>query len=170
MDAAKALAEALSSRTLRCYATDDLAGVELGGALKNVLAIAAGIVHGRALGASAIAALIDARFRRTARVASALGAKPETLTGLSGLGDLILTCGSEKSRNFAYGAALARGEDLSHRPLAEGVFTASIAAKIAREHGIDAPIIAAVDGILSGRLAIGDAIDALMTRPLKAEA
>ena len=166
---AKALAEMLSSRTLRCYASDDLKGVELGGALKNVLAIAAGFVHGRDLGASAIAALTTRGFAELQRVAAALGGRPETLAGLSGLGDLILTCGSEKSRNFAYGAALARGEDLAHRPLAEGVFTAPVAAKLARDHGLDAPIIFAVDAILAGRITIDEAVDGLMSRPLKTE-
>jgi len=169
LDVAKALAETLSSKTLRGYASDDLMGVELGGALKNVLAIAAGIVHGSDLGASAVAALTTRGFAELQRVAAALGGKPETLAGLSGLGDLILSCGSEKSRNFAYGAALARGEDLSNRPLAEGVFTASVAARLAREHGLDAPIIFAVDAILDGRITVLEAMDGLMSRPLKTE-
>ena len=169
LEAAKALSEMLSSRTLRCYASDDLMGVELGGALKNVLAIAAGIVHGAELGASAVAALTTRGFAELQRVAAALGGKPETLAGLSGLGDLILSCGSEKSRNFAYGAALARGEDLAGRPLAEGVFTASVAAKLAHEHGLDAPIISAVDAILDGRITVPEAMDGLMSRPLKTE-
>ena len=167
--AAMRLAETLSSRTLRCYASDDLPGVELGGALKNVLAIAAGIVHGRKLGASAGAALTTRGFAELQRVASALGGRPETLSGLSGLGDLILTCGSEKSRNFAYGAAMGRGEDLAGRPLAEGVHTAGIAAKLARDHGLDAPIITAVDAILTQRMSIDAAMVALMSRPLKTE-
>lgn len=169
LDIAKALAETLSSKTLRGYASDDLMGVEMGGALKNVLAIAAGIVHGYSLGASAVAALTTRGFAELQRVAAALGGRPETLAGLSGLGDLILSCGSEKSRNFAYGAALARGEDLSNRPLAEGVFTASVAAKLAHEHGLDAPIISAVDAILDGRITVLEAMDGLMSRPLKTE-
>jgi len=169
LDTAKALAEILSSRTLRCYASDDLMGVELGGALKNVLAIAAGIVHGANLGASAVAALTTRGFAELQRVADALGAKPDTLAGLSGLGDLILSCGSEKSRNFAYGAALARGEDLSNRPLAEGVFTASVAARLAHEHDLDAPIISAIDAILAGNLTVEAAMSELMSRPLKTE-
>lgn len=169
IETGKALAGGLSSRTLRCYASDDLVGVELGGALKNVLAIAAGIVHGAELGASATAALTTRGFAELQRVADKLGGRPETLSGLSGLGDLILTCGSEKSRNFAYGAALARGEDLENRPLAEGIFTASIAAKLAREHGLDAPIIFAVDAILAGRVTVEEAMEGLMSRPLKTE-
>lgn len=166
---AKVLAETLSSKTLRGYASDDLMGVEMGGALKNVLAIAAGMVHGSNLGASAVAALTTRGFAELQRVAAALGGKPETLAGLSGLGDLILSCGSEKSRNFAYGAALARGEDLSNRPLAEGVFTASVAARLAHEHGLEAPIIFAVDAILDRRITVLEAMDGLMSRPLKAE-
>lgn len=166
---AKVLAETLSSKTLRGYASDDLMGVEMGGALKNVLAIAAGMVHGSNLGASAVAALTTRGFAELQRVAAALGGKPETLAGLSGLGDLILSCGSEKSRNFAYGAALARGEDLANRPLAEGVFTASVAARLAHEHGLEAPIIFAVDAILDRRITVLEAMDGLMSRPLKAE-
>lgn len=169
MDDARALAGILSSATLRCYAADDLAGVELGGALKNVLAIAAGMVHGSQLGASAIAALTTRGFAELQRVAAALGGRTETLAGLSGLGDLILSCGSEKSRNFAYGAALARGEDVSGRPLAEGAFTASVAARIAREHELDAPIIFAVDAILAGTMTVGEAVTGLMSRPLRTE-
>ena len=166
---ARVLAETLSSKTLRGYASDDLMGVEMGGALKNVLAIAAGMVHGSNLGASAVAALTTRGFAELQRVAAALGGKAETLAGLSGLGDLILSCGSEKSRNFAYGAALARGEDLSDRPLAEGVFTASVAARLAHEHGLEAPIIFAVDAILDRRITVLEAMDGLMSRPLKAE-
>lgn len=169
MHRARNIAQALSGRSLRCYASDDMRGVELGGALKNVLAIAAGMVHGRGLGASALAALTTRGFAELQRVAVPLGGRPETLAGLSGLGDLILTCGSEKSRNFAYGAALARGEPLERMKLAEGVHTAAIAARMARDHGLDAPIIAAVDDILAGRLTVDDATEQLMMRPLKSE-
>ncbi len=163
------LAALLSSPLFRCYSTDDLVGVELGGALKNVLAIAAGAAHGADLGASAQAALVTRGFVELRRLAESFGARPETLMGLSGLGDLMLTCGSEKSRNFAYGAALGRGESLAGRPLAEGAFTARIAARIARERNVDAPIIGAVDEILEGRMTISQALTALMTRPLRAE-
>jgi len=169
LETARSLAETLSSMTLRCYATDDLTGVELGGALKNVLAIAAGIVHGRNLGVSAVAALTTRGFAELQRVAAALGARPETLAGLSGLGDLILTCTSDKSRNFTYGVALGRGNDLAGLKLAEGVHTAAVAAELAREHGIDAPIIFAVDAILAGRITIDQAMEGLMSRPLKNE-
>lgn len=163
------LAALLSSPLFRCYSTDDLVGVELGGALKNVLAIAAGAANGAGLGASAQAALVTRGFVELRRLAESFGARPETLMGLSGLGDLMLTCGSEKSRNFAYGAALGRGESLAGRPLAEGAFTARIAARIARERNVDAPIIGAVDEILEGRMTISQALTALMTRPLRAE-
>lgn len=166
---ARRLSAALSTTTFRCYSTDDLVGVELGGALKNVLAIAAGIVVGRDLGSSAQAALITRGFVELRRIGTAYGARPETLMGLSGLGDLILTCSSDKSRNFAYGLALGRGESVENRPLAEGVFTAAIAAEIARARKIEAPIIAAVDRILDGSIAIADAIDSLLHRPLKSE-
>lgn len=168
-DLAHQLAGLLSTPQFRCYSSDDLRGVETGGALKNVLAIAAGIVAGAGLGASAQAALTTRGFVELRRVGAALGAKPETLMGLSGLGDLILTCGSAKSRNFSYGLALGRGEPVEGLPLAEGVATAGIAARLAAEHGIEAPIIAAVSAVLDGRLAIGDAVSGLMKRPLKAE-
>ncbi|TKT82928.1 NAD(P)H-dependent glycerol-3-phosphate dehydrogenase [Aquamicrobium sp. LC103] len=163
------LAGLLTAPHFRCYSTTDLVGVEIGGALKNVLAIAAGAVSGAGLGASAQAALVTRGFVELRRVGMAFGAEPETLMGLSGLGDLVLTCGSAQSRNFAYGVALGRGESLVGRPLAEGVATAGIAAAIARERGIEAPIIEAVDDILSGRTTIAGAVAALMSRPLKSE-
>lgn len=163
------LAGLLSSPAFRCYSSADLIGVEVGGALKNVLAIAAGAAAGAGLGASAQAALVTRGFVELRRVAAAFGAEPETLMGLSGLGDLILTCGSAQSRNFSYGMAVGRGDDLEGRPLAEGVATAGIAARIARDKGVDAPIIEAVAALLAGRLTIGDAVAALMARPLKSE-
>jgi glycerol-3-phosphate dehydrogenase (NAD(P)+) len=167
-DAAK-WAEQLSTAALRCYSSDDLTGVEIGGALKNVLAIAAGAVRGKGLGASAEAALITRGFVELRRIGEALGAKSETLMGLSGLGDLILTCSSAQSRNLSYGVALGRGEGLEHRPLAEGVATAHIAATEAKRLGIEAPIITATSHILSRKLSIGEAVAALLSRPLKRE-
>lgn len=167
---AASLAQSFSTDRFRCYSTGDLVGVEIGGALKNVFAIAAGAVTGAGLGASAQAAMVTRGFVELRRIAQAFGAEPETVMGLSGLGDLLLTCSSAQSRNFAYGLALGRGESLDGRPLAEGVATAGIAAKIARDRGIDAPIITAVAGILAGRLTINEAVSALMTRPLRAEA
>ncbi len=163
------LAARFSAENLRCYSSDDLIGVEIGGALKNVFAIAAGAVTGAGLGASAQAAMVTRGFVELRRIGAAFGARPETLMGLSGLGDLLLTCSSAQSRNFAYGLALGQGKPLAGLPLAEGVPTAGIAARIAAERGIEAPIITAVAAILDGKLTIGQAVTALMTRPLKTE-
>ncbi|TPM47047.1 NAD(P)-dependent glycerol-3-phosphate dehydrogenase [Mesorhizobium sp. B2-3-2] len=163
------LAARFSAENLRCYSNDDLIGVEIGGALKNVFAIAAGAVTGAGLGASAQAAMVTRGFVELRRIGAAFGARPETLMGLSGLGDLLLTCSSTQSRNFAYGLALGQGKPLGGLPLAEGVPTAAIAARIATERGIDAPIIAAVAAILDGTITIRQAVAALMTRPLKTE-
>lgn len=168
-DDALTLCKMVSSAQLRCYASDDLLGVDYGGALKNVLAIAAGIVHGKGLGASALAATTTRGFAELQRLALALGAKQETLTGLSGLGDLILSCASEKSRNFTYGAAIGRGDDLSHMKLAEGVATASIAAKVASDNKVDAPLIQMVSAILGNTIGVDDALDQLLARPVKRE-
>ncbi|OBQ63490.1 NAD(P)H-dependent glycerol-3-phosphate dehydrogenase [Mesorhizobium erdmanii] len=163
------LAARFSAENLRCYSSDDLIGVEIGGALKNVFAIAAGAVTGAGLGASAQAAMVTRGFVELRRIGAAFGARPETLMGLSGLGDLLLTCSSAQSRNFAYGLALGQGKPLAGLPLAEGVPTAAIAARIASERNIDAPIITAVAAILDGTITIQQAVTALMTRPLKTE-
>ncbi|UDL87588.1 NAD(P)-dependent glycerol-3-phosphate dehydrogenase [Mesorhizobium sp. PAMC28654] len=163
------LAARFSAQNLRCYSSDDLIGVEIGGALKNVFAIAAGAATGAGLGASAQAAMVTRGFVELRRIGAAFGARPETLMGLSGLGDLMLTCSSAQSRNFAYGLALGQGKPLAGLPLAEGVPTAAIAARIAAERAIDAPIIAAVSAILDGTITISQAVSALMTRPLKTE-
>jgi glycerol-3-phosphate dehydrogenase (NAD(P)+) len=170
---AKRLCETLSTRSFRLYRSTDVRGVEIGGSAKNVLAIACGLAAGRALGASAQAALIARGFAEMTRLALALGARQETLMGLSGLGDLALTCGSAQSRNFALGEALGRGEDMgaaAHGKLAEGAFTASALVEMAREAGVEMPIAEAVDAILSGRFTVDAAIDALLMRPLRAEA
>ena len=170
---ARALAEALNTGTFRPYHSNDVRGVELGGAAKNVLAIAAGIVAGRALGASAAAALITRGFAELTRFGRAYGAKTETMMGLSGLGDLILTCSTPQSRNFSFGVALGKGEAAdaaAHGKLAEGVFTAPVLLEMAREKNIDMPISAAVAAVLAKKLSVDDAIAALLTRPLKAEA
>jgi glycerol-3-phosphate dehydrogenase (NAD(P)+) len=164
------LAQSFSTERFRCYSTGDLVGVEIGGALKNVFAIAAGAVTGAGLGASAQAAMVTRGFVELRRIGQAFGAEPETVMGLSGLGDLLLSCASAQSRNFAYGLALGRGESLEGRPLAEGVATAGIAARIARERKIDAPIISAVAAILAGKITINEAVSALMSRPLRTEA
>ncbi|MCT8997907.1 NAD(P)H-dependent glycerol-3-phosphate dehydrogenase [Chelativorans intermedius] len=164
------LAARLSAPNLRCYSSDDLAGVEIGGALKNVLAIAAGATQGAGLGASAVAAIVARGFVELRRIGAAFGARAETLMGLSGLGDLILTCSSEQSRNFAYGLALGRGRSVEGLPLAEGVHTAGIAARLAEERGLEAPIVASVARVLEGRLTVEAAMQALLARPLKSEA
>jgi glycerol-3-phosphate dehydrogenase (NAD(P)+) len=170
---ASALAQALGSPTFRPYHTSDVRGVEIGGAAKNVLAIAAGIVAGRGFGASAAAALTTRGFAELIRFGRAFGARPETLTGLSGLGDLVLTCGSAQSRNFSLGVALGKGEAPPLAPegakLAEGAFTASVLVDMARAKSIDMPIAAAVAAILDGRLGVDAAIEALLTRPFRAE-
>lgn len=169
---AQRLCEALSTRTFRLYRSTDLLGVELGGAAKNVFAIAAGMASGRRLGASAQAALIARSFAELTRLGRALGARSETMMGLSGLGDLVLTCGSAQSRNFAFGEALGRGasaKDASGGKLTEGAFTAHVLVQMARAAGIEMPIAEAVDAILSARLSVDAAIEALLMRPLKAE-
>jgi glycerol-3-phosphate dehydrogenase (NAD(P)+) len=169
---ARELAEALNTGTFRPYHSNDVRGVELGGAAKNVLAIAAGIVTGRSLGASAAAAMITRGFAELTRFGRAYGAKTETMMGLSGLGDLILTCSTPQSRNFSFGVALAKGEEAAtaaHGKLAEGVFTAPVLLEMAREKSIDMPISAAVAAVLAKKLSVDDAIAALLTRPLKAE-
>jgi len=163
------LAGQLSTDTFRCYASTDLKGVELGGALKNVLALAVGAARGMGLGASAEAALMARGFGELRRLASALGAESETLVGLSGLGDLVLTCSSPQSRNFSYGMAMGRGDSLEGLKLAEGAHTAGIALKIAENHGIGVPIIAAIVDVVENRTTARQAVHALLTRPLKRE-
>jgi glycerol-3-phosphate dehydrogenase (NAD(P)+) len=168
------LASALGYRNLRIYWSADMIGVQLGGAVKNVLAIAAGIVHGRGLGASAHAALVTRGFAELRRFGAVLGARPETLMGLSGLGDLLLTCGSPQSRNMSLGHALGRGDTLKsvldgRRSVAEGVYTAAAVTRVAAQHGIDMPICGAVHGIVGGKLSIDAAIEALLSRPFRAE-
>ena len=170
----RGLAAALSSRQMRLYWTSDVVGAVLGGAVKNVLAIAAGIVEGRGLGASAHAAIVTRGFAELRRFGEALGARPETLLGLSGLGDLVLTCGSPQSRNMSLGRSLGEGKSLSNilgarTAVTEGVYTAAAVVRLAREKGIEMPIAEAVHAIIEGRASVEDAITALMLRPLKAE-
>jgi glycerol-3-phosphate dehydrogenase (NAD(P)+) len=164
---ALALAETLSSPRFRIYASDDMRGVEAGGALKNIIAIAAGAVYGAGLGASASAALVTRGFAELKRIGEAFGGKAETLNGLSGLGDLILTCNSTQSRNFQFGVDLALGKP--SKALAEGAATAHIAASLAAKHHLDAPIIVAISALIKGQTNISDAVSALMARPLKEE-
>jgi glycerol-3-phosphate dehydrogenase (NAD(P)+) len=169
---AASLAQALSSAAFRLYHTTDLRGVELGGAAKNVLAIAAGIVAGRALGASALAAMVTRGFAELARFGTAYGAKAETLMGLSGFGDLFLTCSTPQSRNFSFGIALGKGETpdaAAHGKLAEGAFTAPVLLDMARAKNVDMPIAAAVATVVAKQMSVNEAIAALLARPLKAE-
>jgi glycerol-3-phosphate dehydrogenase (NAD(P)+) len=165
---AAALARALGSPTFRPYHATDVRGVEIGGAAKNVLAIAAGIVQGRGLGASATAALVTRGFAELTRFGRALGARSETLTGLSGLGDLILTCSSPQSRNFSLGIALGEGRT-GEGKLAEGAFTARALVELAIEKGIEMPIATAVAAVIDETLSVDQAIEGLLTRPLRAE-
>jgi glycerol-3-phosphate dehydrogenase (NAD(P)+) len=163
------LVQALGSATFRPYHTSDVRGVEIGGAAKNVLAIAAGIVAGKKFGASALAALTTRGFSELMRLGRACGARSETLAGLSGLGDLILTCSTPQSRNFALGLALGRGDARPRDRLAEGEFTAPVLMELAAAKGIDMPVSSAVADILRGAVTIDDAIESLLTRPFKAE-
>jgi glycerol-3-phosphate dehydrogenase (NAD(P)+) len=166
---AAALVQALGSSSFRPYHTTEVRGVEIGGAAKNVLAIAAGIAIGRKLGASALAALTTRGFSELTRLGRACGARAETLAGLSGLGDLILTCSSPQSRNLALGIALGRGEPPPVGKLAEGQFTAPVLAELAASQGVDMPVSNAVAAILAGKVTIDAAIEGLLTRPFKAE-
>lgn len=171
-ETARNLADALATSTFRLYHSTDVRGVEIGGAAKNVLAIACGVSSGRQLGASANAALIARGFAELRRFASAFGARPETLMGLSGLGDLVLTCSSETSRNFSFGLALGRGKsvaDAAGGKLAEGALTAAVLTEMARGKDVEMPISEAVDAIISGRHDVRGAIESLLSRPQKEE-
>jgi len=170
----QALAYALSHSPFRCYWSDDVLGVEIGGAVKNVYAIAAGIVAGKKLGASAHAALVTRGFAEMARFGTALGARRETLTGLSGFGDLVLTCGSAQSRNMSLGMELAEGrrldEVLGRRlSVTEGVHTVTALVETAAARGLEMPIAQAVHAVISGVATVDEAIEALLARPLRAE-
>ena len=173
-DIATRLQASLSSPAFRPYASDDIVGVALGGAAKNVYAIACGVVEGMGLGENARAALLARSFAELARLGEALGARRETLMGLSGLGDLVLTATSKSSRNFSFGVALGAGKsvaDLSApgKPLAEGVDTAPALVKRARTMKVELPIAEAMADLLSGALPLGEAVMRLMSRPLKTE-
>lgn len=168
------LSHALASPAFRPYASTDVVGAQIGGALKNVLAIACGAVVGRKLGASAQAALTTRGFAELSRLGMALGACQETLTGLSCLGDLVLTCSSSQSRNFSFGLDLGKGRLASELTaeggkLAEGAHTARVAVKLAKQHNIDLPICQVVAQMVEEDLSIDKAVSALMSRPLKPE-
>ena len=169
-DIGEALRERIGLPTFRIYLTDDVTGAEIGGAVKNVLAIACGVVEGRHLGQNARAALIARGFAEMARFGLAHGARVETLTGMAGLGDLVLTCTSTSSRNFSLGKAIAEGASVAElmsdrRTVAEGAFTAPVLRRIADERGIDMPIVTAVDDLLAGRRDLVEVLEALRTRP-----
>jgi glycerol-3-phosphate dehydrogenase (NAD(P)+) len=169
------LIQAISTPTFRPYLGTDLLGTEIGGAVKNVLAIACGIALGKGLGRSAHAALIARGYAEMTRLALALGAEAETLTGLSGLGDLVLTCSSETSRNMSLGLALGRGEALgdilgARHTVAEGVATAPVLRDLARAKCIEMPICEAVAAVIEGETSVDEAILGLLLRPVKAEA
>jgi glycerol-3-phosphate dehydrogenase (NAD(P)+) len=162
-----ALQERLSTPVLRLYLSDDPKGAQLGGALKNVIALAAGMVIGAGLGESARAALMTRGFAELVRLATAQGAHPETLWGLSGFGDLILTCSSEKSRNFSHGIRFARGDADTQGRTVEGVMTAHAVSEQGAD--MDLPVIHMVSALLKGEISVSRAMDALLGRPLKSE-
>lgn len=159
----------LVSPNLRLYRNSDVIGAELGGAIKNVIAIACGATIGQGMGESARAALMTRGFVEMQRLAAALGARPETLMGLSGFGDMVLTCTSEQSRNFRYGLALGRGVSFDTSTTVEGVATAQAAAVLAARLGVDMPITAMLAAITTGALQVTDALKQLLSRPLKPE-
>jgi glycerol-3-phosphate dehydrogenase (NAD(P)+) len=170
---AEQVRDAIARPEFRIYISDDVAGAEIGGAVKNVLAIACGVVEGRGLGQNARAALIARGFAEMTRFGVAMGARPETLAGLSGLGDLVLTCSSTSSRNYSLGKGIGEGRDAAElmadrRTVAEGAFTAPVLARLARERGIDMPIVDAVDRLLKGA-GIDAVVEALLSRPPKSE-
>jgi glycerol-3-phosphate dehydrogenase (NAD(P)+) len=175
LDLARRLAETIATPTFRPYVARDMIGAEAGGAVKNVLAIACGIVEGKGLGRSAHAALITRGFAELTRLAVALGGEAETVAGLCGLGDLVLTCSSPQSRNMSVGLALGRGETLKDAlagklSVAEGVASAPAVTALARKLGVETPICQAVAAILAGEIGVDAAIVGLLSRPLKAEA
>jgi len=172
---AERLRERIARPHFRVYVSDDVAGAEIGGAVKNVLAIACGIVEGRGLGQNGRAALIARGFAEMTRFGLACGARRETLAGLSGLGDLVLTCSSTSSRNFSLGKGIGEGrspDDLlsDRRTVAEGAFTAPVLARLARDLDIDMPIVQAVDSLLAGRASIDTVLGEILSRPPRAEA
>ncbi|WP_265569611.1 NAD(P)H-dependent glycerol-3-phosphate dehydrogenase [Sphingomicrobium nitratireducens] len=174
LDLAEELRERISLPSFRVYTTDDVAGAEVGGAIKNVLAIACGIVEGKGLGQNARAALIARGFAEMKRFGAAVGAREETLAGLSGLGDLVLTCSSTASRNFALGKAIGEGRDPAalmkdRTTVAEGAHTAPVLNDLAERENIDMPIVAAVTSLLKGETGIDNVFEAMLSRPPRPE-
>ncbi len=174
LDLAEDLRQRIALPAFRIYVSDDVTGAEIGGAVKNVLAIACGVVEGRGLGQNARAALIGRGFAEMTRFGLACGAKRETLAGLSGLGDLVLTCSSTSSRNFSLGKGLGEGRSATEvladrRTVAEGAFTAPVLDRIAKDRGIDMPIVAAVHALISGKVKVDQVLDELLSRPPRPE-
>ena len=171
---ALALAKAINHVSFRPYVSTDPLGTQIGGAVKNVIAIACGISEGKGFGDSARAALTTRGFAELRRFGAALGANPDSIGGLSGLGDLILTCNSSQSRNMSLGIALGQGKTLeeilgTRNSVSEGVFTATAVVKLAKEFGLDMPISEAVNNIVSGNIGVDEAIASLMSRPIRDE-
>ncbi len=173
-DLGEQLLQAMANPTFRLYLTDDVIGAQIGGAVKNVLAVACGVIAGRNMGDNARAALITRGLTELTRLGIALGGKAETLMGLSGMGDLVLTCSSPQSRNMSLGMALGQGKKLSdilgaRASVTEGVYTAAAALKLAQKHNVDMPIVASVDAVLNRGADIDVMIAGLLARPLKTE-
>ena len=171
---AEELRERIAQPTFRIYLSGDVAGAEVGGAVKNVLAIACGVVEGKRLGQNARAALIARGFAEMTRFGVAFGAQRETLAGLSGLGDLVLTCSSTSSRNFSLGVGIGKGRSAAdlmadRKTVAEGAFTAPVLARLAEEQQIDMPIVATVSELLAGRCTADEALEQLLSRPPRLE-
>jgi len=173
-DLGQALAQAMALPQFRLYLSDDIIGAQIGGAVKNVLAVACGIATGKKMGDSARAALITRGLAELVRLGTAMGGRAETLMGLSGLGDLVLTCSSPQSRNMSLGMALGEGKSLeeilgSRKSVSEGVYTASAALELAKKHNVDMPVVMAVDAVLNRHADIDAMIAGLLARPLKPE-
>ena len=166
---AESLQHALSTANLRLYRSTDVVGVELGGALKNIVAIASGVAIGAGLGESARAAVITRGYAEMRRFAGSLGAAPDTLSGLSGFGDLVLTCTSEKSRNYSFGLAIGRNQPRPQDITVEGASTAKAVSNMAGLSQMDMPLTRTVSALVQKKLSVADAIDLLLSRPLKEE-
>lgn len=166
---AEHLQQSLTTPSIRLYRSTDVVGAQLGGALKNVIAIAAGACIGAGLGESARAALITRGFSEMQQLAQIFGARAETLMGLSGMGDLILTCSSAQSRNYVLGLTIGQGKPRAQGVTVEGAATAQAVARIAKDRGLDLPVARAVDDLVSGRADVADVLNTLLSRPLKSE-
>ena len=174
LDIGRSIADSINIQTFRPYLSDDIIGAQIGGATKNVIAIAAGVVDGQKLGDSARAATIARGFSEINRLAIALGGKEETLTGLSGMGDLLLTCNSVTSRNYSLGIKLGMGQSVEKATdglstIAEGMYTAKAINKLADIHNVDMPITSAVNDLIESKISLKKIIQGLLNRPIKEE-